>query len=67
MPRVKLSIELTEAESSKLREKAQGLGVAPEDLARAALSDLLGNEGEDFQRAAEHVLRKNRELYRRLS
>jgi len=64
---MKLSIELTEAQIEKLRAEAARLGVKPEALARAALADLLSNEEEDFREAAEHVLRKNEELYRRLA
>jgi hypothetical protein len=64
---MKLSIELTEAENEKLSAEATRLGVEPEALARAALADLLSNEEEDFREAAEHVLRKNEELYRRLA
>jgi hypothetical protein len=64
---MKLSIELTAAENEKLRAEAARLGVEPEALARAALADLLSNEEEDFRKAAEHVLRKNEELYRRLA
>ena len=66
-PRMKLSIELSEAENEKLRAEAARLGVEPETLARAALADLLSSEEEDFRAAAEHVLRKNQELYRRLA
>jgi hypothetical protein len=64
---MKLSIELSEAEGTKLLDEAARLGVEPEALARAALADLLSNEDEGFRRAAEHVLRKNEELYRRLA
>jgi len=64
---MKLSIELTETEGTKLRNEAARLGVQPEALARAALADLLTNDDEEFRRAAEHVLRKNQELYRRLA
>jgi len=64
---MRLSIELSEAEGTRLREEARRLGVEPEDLARAALTDLLQSEDEDFRKAAEHVLRKNEELYRRLA
>jgi hypothetical protein len=64
---MKVSIELNEAEADRLRDEAARLGVDPEDLARAALADLLGNEGESFREAAERVLRKNEELYRRLA
>lgn len=64
---MKLSIELTDAETTKLRQEATRLGVEPEDLARAAVTDLLSNEDQDFRDAAEQVLRKNEELYRRLA
>jgi hypothetical protein len=64
---MKVSIELNKAEADRLREEAARLGVDPEDLARAALADLLRNEDEGFREAAERVLRKNEELYRRLA
>lgn len=64
---MKLSIELTEGESSKLRERASSLGIAPEALAKAAVADLLGAEDDEFRKAAERVLRKNEVLYRRLA
>ena len=64
---MRLSIELSDAETTKLREEAARLGVEPEELARAAVADLLSNEDQDFREAAEHVLRKNEELYRRLA
>jgi hypothetical protein len=41
--------------------------VAPEELARAAVADLLSAQREDFRTAANYVLRKNEELYRRLA
>jgi len=50
-----------------LREEAARLGVAPADLARAAVADLLAARDDDFLRAAERVLKKNDELYRRLA
>lgn len=43
------------------------LGLAAEDLAPAAIADLLATPGDDFKAAAERVLRKNEELYRRLA
>ena len=64
---MKLAIELTAAEERRLREQAARLGVDPAELARAAVSDLLANEDDDFRSAAERVLRKNQELYRRLA
>jgi len=64
---MKLAVELTEAETTRLKEAAARLGVEPADLARAAISDLLSTPDEDFRVAADHVLRKNEELYRRLA
>jgi hypothetical protein len=64
---MRVAIELTEPFAERLREEAARLGVAPEELARAAVNDLLGTQREDFRAAAEYVLRKNEDLYRRLA
>jgi len=64
---MKLSIELSPAQAERLRLEAERLGLAPEDLARAAVADLLASADADFQAAAERVLKKNEELYRRLA
>ena len=62
-----ISLELDGEQSERLAERARELGVDPRELAKAAVNDLLNRSGEDFDRAAEFVLDKNRELYRRLS
>jgi predicted transcriptional regulator len=64
---MRLTIELSPAQAERLRREAERLGLAPDDLARAAIADLLATRGEDFRTAAERVLRKNEELYRRLA
>lgn len=64
---MKLSIELSPAQAERLRIEAQGLGLSPEDLARAAPVDLLASPGDDFNTAAERVVKKNEKLYRRLT
>ncbi len=64
---MKLTIDLSPAQADRLRLAAERLGIAPEDLARAAIADLLVAPDEEFQAAAERVLRKNEELYRRLA
>ena len=64
---MKLTIELSPAQTDRLRQEAERLGPAPEDLARAAIADLLATRDDDFKAAAERVLRKNEELYRRLA
>jgi hypothetical protein len=64
---MKLSIDLSPAQADRLRLEAERLGLTPEDLARAAIADLLATTGEDFKAAADRVLKKNAELYRRLA
>jgi hypothetical protein len=64
---MKLTIDLSPAQADRLRQEAERLGLAPEELARAALVDLLATGDDDFRSAAQRVLRKNEELYRRLS
>jgi hypothetical protein len=64
---MKLTVDLSPAQVERLRHEAERLGVAPEDLARALIAELLAAPADDFQAAAERVLRKNEELYRRLA
>jgi len=64
---MKLSIDLSPAQADRLRLEAERLGLTPEDLAKAAIADLLATTGEDFKAAADRVLQKNAELYRRLA
>lgn len=64
---MRLAIELPAAHAERLRAEAKRLGLSPEDLARAALSDLLSIPDADFQEAARRVLTKNHELYKRLA
>jgi hypothetical protein len=64
---MKLTIDLSPTQAELLRHEAERLGVAPEELARAALADLLATRDDEFKAAAERVLRKNEELYRRLA
>ncbi len=64
---MKLSIDLSPALGERLRLEAQRLGLTPEDLARAVLADRLASPDADFNAAAERVLKKNEDLYRRLA
>ena len=64
---MKLTIDLSPVQAELLRKEAGRLGLAPEELARAALADLLATPDEDFRAVAERVIRKNEELYRRLA
>jgi hypothetical protein len=64
---MKLSIDLNDSQADLLKRAATKLGVPVEELARAAVSDLLVADDGDFAEAANRVLEKNRELYERLS
>lgn len=64
---MKISVEVTGIEEQQLSEAARRLNVPEEELALAAVRDLLAQREADFDRAATHVLAKNRELYRRLA
>ena len=62
-----ITINLPDEQLLKLREIANRLGVSVEDLARMSIEELLAQPEEDFERAADYVLKKNAELYRRLA
>lgn len=62
-----LHLELDEQQVQRLQDAARRLNVSVNDLAKAAINDLLAKSDADFDRAATRVLNKNAELYRRLA
>ena len=62
-----ISVDLSPEQEAALLESAKRLNVVPEALAGAAIRDFLVQQEADFQAAADRVLRKNKELYRRLA
>lgn len=64
---MQLPVELSEHQIEALRERAKSLGISPEQLASAAVADLVSHPADDFEKAAARVLSKNAELYRRLA
>ena len=64
---MKLSVEITGPIEQQLAEAAKRLNVSADDLAAAAVRDLVAGLDEEFSRVAARVLKKNRELYRRLA
>ena len=62
-----ITISISEDRLEKLKEIATRLRVAPEDLVRATVEELVTRPEGEFQRALEYVLNKNAELYRRLA
>jgi hypothetical protein len=62
-----LNVELDEKQVLQLQAIASRLNVSVADLAKAAINDLISKPDSEFERAAERVLKKNAELYRRLA
>lgn len=62
-----MTLQLDETKADALRRKAERVGLEPEQLLGASIDDLIGRPDADFDRAAERVLSKNHELYRRLA
>jgi antitoxin FitA len=63
----RITIALPEEQALKLQELAQAAGTSPEELLRAGVEEWLSRPSRDFAEAANYVLQKNAELYRRLA
>ena len=64
---MEVAIDLPPAQAAQLESEARRLGVPVEELARAAVTDLLAAPDGEFQAAARRILAQNIELYRRLA
>ena len=62
-----ISLNLPSDAERRLVEVAKRLNIPLNDLAAAAVRDLVAQPADDFAQAAQRVLEKNRELYRRLA
>lgn len=62
-----LTINLQDEQIARLQEIANRLGISIEDLARISIEELLAAPDEKFGQAADYVLKKNEDLYRRLA
>ena len=62
-----ITIALPEERVLQLEELAQQAGVAPEELLRASVDEWLSRNDLRFAQAADYVLSRNEELYRRLA
>jgi len=62
-----LTITLPDDRLAKLQEMAARLNVTPEELATTSITELLTRPDDTFQQAMSYVLKKNADLYRRLS
>lgn len=65
---MKITVELTNAQRVALAATAERLHVAPDELAAAAVRDLVAYPGDDdLACVADRVLGKDRKLYRGLA
>ncbi|MBI1785200.1 DNA-binding protein [Candidatus Sumerlaeota bacterium] len=62
-----ITIPLADEQLTRLRDAARRLNVAPEELARVGIEDLLARSDEALDHGMDYILRKNAELYRRLA
>jgi hypothetical protein len=62
-----LILQLSPDMEQRLTEEAQRQGISASDLALQVLKQHLHPASGDFEQAANYVLQKNAELYRRLS
>jgi predicted transcriptional regulator len=62
-----ITINLSDSQFQKLQNLARVHGIATEVLLKASLEDWLNLQKGDFVNAADYVLAKNAELYRRLA
>jgi hypothetical protein len=53
--------------ASQIEEAAKKMGISPEDFIKAGIEEKLSLLDRNFHEAADHVLRKNAELYKRLA
>lgn len=62
-----ITVTVSDDRMAKLKEIAGRFSISPEDLVRVSIDELLARPDEVFEKAAEYVLNKNSELYRRLA
>lgn len=62
-----ITITLPDDRLHQLKEIAARFQIAPEELARVGIEELLSRPDEACQHAIDTVLKKNAELYRRLA
>jgi predicted transcriptional regulator len=62
-----ITIELSDSQFQKLQDLATVHGIALEVLLRVSLEDWLNSQKSELSDAANYVLTKNAELYRRLA
>jgi antitoxin FitA len=62
-----ITIDISDSQMQRLQNLAQQHGISPEALLYSSLENLLNQPDPEFANAADYVLSKNAELYRRLA
>jgi hypothetical protein len=62
-----ITIPLSDERAAQLRLWADEAGLPPEEFLRRRVEQMLDQPDDQFQKAAEYLLEKNAELYRRLA
>jgi len=62
-----LTIQLSDETADRLEALAEQFGMSLEEVAQVSLDDQIKRLDREYEEAAEEVLSKNAELYRRLS
>lgn len=62
-----ITVNIADEQLEKLQYLARESQISLEDLLRASIADWLSYPKQDFSEAANYVLQKNAELYRRLA
>ena len=64
---VTITVTLSDDRLQKLQELAKQFHIAPEELLRVSVEELIARPRADFQKALEYVLETNKEIYKRLA
>lgn len=62
-----ITVSLPDDRLRALQKLSDQLNVSPEELVRSSIEEFLSRPQESFHDAAEYILEKNRDLYRRLA
>ncbi len=62
-----VTLDFSDEQWAKLEKRAVTLGVSVEELIRGSVEELLTLPQDEFDQVTDYVLKKNAELYRRLS
>jgi hypothetical protein len=62
-----INIPISDQRLAQLRTRAERAGLTPEEFLRQGIESFLESPDEEFRKAAEYVLKKNAELFRRLA